>query len=519
MKEKLEEIKQKIVVWWQETERKNKILIGIVFLLVFAIIIFSIITLTTKKYSLLYGELSLADMAEVTSKLDELNIPWETGEDGSSILVPEESKNKVKIELASHGLPKEGYSFKEAFDQSSWTMTDYDKRQRMKHALQSELASTIAEIEGIKSAKVYIDSKEDTGFVLENDETKTTASVFIVKDVSKNLGGDKVKAIKNLVAAAVNMKSDDVIVTDNDGRLLEADLDNSESHLDQFAIKENLEKRVNDSIRKFLTNVYGVGNVDVHSSVKINMNSEKTEIVEFAPPIEDSEEGMARSREEIEEHMKGGIIGGIPGVESNPEDYEMLEEMGDEYDKASKVINYELNEINREIRKAPGQVESITVAVLINRKSLPGEEMTPEKEEEITNLVYAATGLDTQNVKVNAEEFADSEIGMGVEGELEEGTMGWKGILIAVVILALISGGAFYYVRRKQEEAERELEEALLEESLAIRNLKQSNYAQEYEEIDLNPETEESRMKEQIDKFVDKNPDAVTQLLRSWLNE
>lgn len=519
MRERLEEIRNKISDLWEKTDRRNKIIAVIAAVLILAIIIFLIITLTADKYEVLYGDLSLADMGEITAKLDELGITWKTGENGNSILVPQESKNKVKIELATYGLPKEGYSFREAFDESSWTMTDYDKKQRMKHALQSELASTISEIDGIKSAKVYIDSKEKTNFVLDNDDSKTTASVFVIKDPSKNLGGDKVKAIKNLVAAAVSMDSEDVIITDNDGNLLESDPDGGESSLDQFAMKESLEKRINNSIRKFLTNVYGPGNVDVHSSVKINMDSEKTEIVEFAPPVEDSEEGIPRSIEEADEHMTGGLIGGTPGVESNPDDYNMLEDMGDRYDKASKVINYELNEINREIRKAPGQVESITVAVLINEKSLPNQEMTPEKEEEITNLVYAATGLDTQKVKVNAEEFIDSQEVTGMDGELEGKMMDWKIILAIIVILALAAGGAFYYVRKKQEDAERELEEALLEESLAMTTRMRDVDGREYEDIDLDFKAEESHMKAQINKFVDKNPDAVTQLLRSWLNE
>lgn len=36
---------------------------------------------------------------------------------------------------------------------------------------------------------------------------------------------------------------------------------------------------------------------------------------------------------------------------------------------------------------------------------------------------------------------------------------------------------------------------------------------------DLEFETEESEMKAQIGKFVDKKPDSVAQLLRTWLNE
>ena len=49
----------------------------------------------------------------------------------------------------------------------------------MKLAFQNELASTISEMDGIESATVYIKEKEDTGFVLEESNKETTASVSI----------------------------------------------------------------------------------------------------------------------------------------------------------------------------------------------------------------------------------------------------------------------------------------------------------------------------------------------------
>ncbi len=44
---------------------------------------------------------------------------------------------------------------------------------------------------------------------------------------------------------------------------------------DQFSIKDKLELRIDESLRKFLENIFGHGNVDVRSSVKINFDGEK----------------------------------------------------------------------------------------------------------------------------------------------------------------------------------------------------------------------------------------------------
>src|SRR5690606_12458901 len=239
-----------------------------------------------------------------------------------TILVPSELKDKIKIQLASEGLPKNGYSFLDVFNESSWSMTDYDKRERMKYALQNELASTISQIDGVKKATVYINFGDDSGFVLDDNQKETTASVFIEKSSNRSLDSKAVIAIQHLVASSVNMDPEKVDIIDDDGNHLTGNTSGSDLLLtDQLAIKTNLENKINNSLRKFLENIFGPGNVDVRSSVSINFDSEKTTSVEFSPPIEGSDEGLIRSIEEVEEHITGGAARGVPGQEENiPDD-------------------------------------------------------------------------------------------------------------------------------------------------------------------------------------------------------
>ncbi|WP_353093854.1 flagellar basal-body MS-ring/collar protein FliF, partial [Tissierella praeacuta] len=307
MQESIHKVGLQLTEYWKEMNKKKRIGLVLISLFVIFAVTALILTLTRTKYDVLYGNLSLKDMGQITAKLDEMNIPWKTGEDQKSILVPEENKNRIKIELATYGLPKDGYTYMDAFNDSSWTMTDYDKKQRMKLALQSELASTISEIDGIRSAQVYIDEKETTNFVLNNDEdSKTTASVFIEKSDGRPLSSEKIKAIKHLVAGSINMSPENVGLVDEEGKLLNEENQEDIFAIDQFEVKHKLENKINESIKKFLENIVGPGNVDVMSSVKINMDIENTTIVEFAPPVEGNEEGLIRSLEEVEEHMVGG---------------------------------------------------------------------------------------------------------------------------------------------------------------------------------------------------------------------
>ncbi|MCF6466317.1 flagellar basal-body MS-ring/collar protein FliF [Clostridium sp. Cult2] len=508
MGETIHQMRNQLNEYWQNLDKNKRIkliIIGIIAIL--SIIILSIV-FTRTKYEVLYQDLSLKDTAQITKKLDEMGVKWKTpGDDTTTILVPSEMKNKIKIELAAYGLPKEGYGFMDAFNDTNWTMTDYDKKERWKLALQSELSSTISDIDGIESATVYINEKEDSGFVLEENKKETTASVFIEKSDNRPLKGETVTAIQNLVAGSINMNPEKVQIVDSEGRLLTGEQDESEILMtDQFNIKNNLELRINDSIRNFLENIFGAENVDVRSSVKINFDSERTTIVEFNPPIEGNEEGLIRSMEEIEEHMVGGGTGGVPGVEENPPDYTMEDDESERYDKRSSTINYELDEINKEIRKAPGQVEDITVAVLINKDVLIDGDFSQEKEREISDLIYAATGLDTRQVAVKAESFRTHELADSVE---DVKTFNWLTIILALIAASSVAGYIVYRRRKSRELEELEELESQIEDVKSIRD--------EVEDLDF--ETEKSKIKTQIEKFVDRNPDAVAQLLRTWLNE
>ena len=508
MGEAIQQIKSQLDEYWQsiDNDKKKKIIIiGIMALL--SIIILTVL-LTRTRYEVLYRNLSLEDMGEVKNKLDELGIDYKiANDDPTTILVPKDMKNIAKIELASEGLPQSGYSFLDAFNDSSWTMTDYDKKERMKFALQSELASTIAGIDGIKKATVYINEKDESGFVLNEFENETTASVFIEKSGRRSLSGQTIEAIQNLVASSVNMDPEKVQIIDNEGNLLTGDQSEAEILLtDQFLIRSSLESKINESIKKFLENIFGSGNVDVRSSVNINFDSEKTTIVEFQPPIEGNEEGLIRSIEEVEEHITDVQASGRPGTDENIPDYIMEDEDREAYYKRNSIINYELNEINQEILRAPGQVEDITVAVLINRQVLLDEEFNEDIRRDIENLIYAATGLDTRQVEVMASDFVVQETADVLPID-DDRNLYWYvglGILAILVILGLI-----IYRRRKIEREQLE--------DLQLRMAEERAITEEVEELDL--EIEKPKLKIQIDNFVEKNPELAAQLIRAWLNE
>lgn len=513
MTENIEQMKKQLNEFWQGLEKGKKVKISISAILIL-LSLTSVIYLTTRtEYDVLYSNLSLKDAGMITQKLDEMGVAWKNGNNESTILVPKDMINRIKIELATEGLPKEGYSFIDAFNDSTWTMTDYEKRERLNYALQSELASTISEIDGIENATVYIDIPEESVFVLNEQEKQPKASVFLKLRRGMPLASDKVAAIRNLVAGAVKgLNVENVTITDDSGRLLTNSSSFEEFNLsEQMSIQQTLQLKLNDSIKRFLENVYGYGNVDVRSNVKVNFDTEITNIVQFSPPIEGNDEGLVRSMEELEEHTINGIDGGVPGVDSNTNDttdYVRAEEGTSKYDRASQIINYELNELNQQIRKAPGQIESVTVAILINQDALIDGELTEDDKREIQDLIYAATGLDTKTVSVQAARFNKSanENLANIADLSEEGK--WNMPIWVVAFIIIASVGIISFVLYKNKKNKYDINEVLKEVSAE---------SQPVEEIDFNKG--QSEIMEQVNRFIEKKPDQVAQLLRTWLNE
>ncbi|WP_066507294.1 flagellar basal-body MS-ring/collar protein FliF [Abyssisolibacter fermentans] len=512
MGDTVEKAKNQIVNLWKELDKKRKIRLGITCLIILFGITAFIIYITSTNYEVLYQNLSLKDTAEITKKLDELNINWKNGDDENTILVPKEQKNKVKLSLASEGLPKEGYSVLDAFNDTSWTMTEYEKKQRVLYGIKNELADTISDIDGIEEAKVFIDIPEETNFL--SKDVQATASVYLKLSAAMPLQKDKVIAIKNLVASSFKSLSPELVsVVDDKGKPYDI---NTEGNGYDFSVNEQMnlkyssEVMLNNSIKKFLENLFGLGNVDVRTNIKMNFDSENTSIVQFSPPIEGRNEGLIRSMQKIKEYTADGETGGPAGVESNVNDtvdYATVDNNNSKYEKASDIINYELNQINREIKKNPGEIESLSVAVIINEDAIGDGELTDERKSEIEELVYAATGIDTKKVIVNAGKFKNNNTSSIFDSEMEQKQKSDQimlyGIIGASLFILLAAGGILVARKRRKDKKQQQILDDQFKES-------------EIESIDFK---EESGVKEQINGFVDKKPDAVAQLLRSWLSD
>ncbi len=170
-------------------------------------------------YRVLYSGLSVDDASAITAKLQAQNTSFRLTSGGTSILVPAEQVQQLRLDLAAEGLPAKGGKGFEILDGSSIGLTPFLQQVNYSRALQAELAKTIMQLEPVAYARVHIVRPESTPFV--RDQKPTTASVVLKLKPNASLNPSVAASIVALVAGAVEgLKPEQVTVLDTSGRIL-----------------------------------------------------------------------------------------------------------------------------------------------------------------------------------------------------------------------------------------------------------------------------------------------------------
>lgn len=516
MGEFIKKLRSQITEFWGALDKKKKIfLVSGSFLVVMTIAI-SIFLITKPEYVPLAQDLTLEEAAEITEKLDELGIPWKDENDSTAILVSKGNLSNAKMSLTLEGvLSKKDFTWTEAFASNSFSMTAEDKSKMFLLAQANALAESVKTIDKIEDAIVNLYIPNDSSFLV-NSQADSKASVIIKMKNGTTLSEAEVKGIVMIFVNSVKgLEESKVSIVDTTGKELTKEFGDEwqVSVNSQIELQAAVEDRLEEKLTNFLSTLYGIDNVKVMPSVKLNFDSNETTSRVFSPPIEGEVGGMVRSISEITENVENDGAQGAPGTDSNGEatNYAETTSENSNYSKASRTVNYEMNEIVNEISKAKGTVDDITIAVILNQKVLKDNILTEDHETELKKLISASAGIDTRVVEVSAMEFPDESSNYDVfsNADAAGGVFGipiWAFGVLAALILGFI---IFMSIRRRSKAKE---EEELLRERL------EEEKARELEEIQAGYE-DRSSPKYQIEKFIDSNPEAVALLLKAWLHE
>lgn len=333
----------------------------------------------------LYTNLDPEDAGIILSKLKERKIPYRIAGNGEKILIPQEHIYETRMDLASEGLPQGGHVGFELFDDTKIGMTEFAQNVNYQRALQGELARTINRFSEVQSSRVHIVMSEKSLFIEE--EEPATASVVLKLRSGKWLSQNQVNGIIHLVSSSVpRLLPENVTVVDSDGKLLSGSKEQSNFGAlssDQLEYQAKVERTLENRVKSMLEQALGPDKAIVRLSCALNFRQhEKTE-ERFYP-----ENQVVRSEQSFNEKATEPepIPKGIPGVRSNmpqPNPENKVTGVNTTFEKQDRTVNYEIGKITSHILEPVGELQRISVAVLVD-----GTYKRIEKEEGIIDRQY-----------------------------------------------------------------------------------------------------------------------------------
>lgn len=263
-------------------------------------------------YSLLYANLSPQDEAQVAQALDAAQIPYRLNSGSSGIEVPAERLDEARLKLAGQGVT-DSDSFAALEKSSGFGVSQFMEDVRYQHALEMELARTIASLQPVAGARVNLAEPRQSVFV--SDNRTASASVFVQLKPGSNLEAEQVQAIVNLVASSVpNLSPGQVTVVDQQGRLLSAPSGHDAYAMDerQYDMVHRMETDYARRIEALLSPMVGPGLVHAQVVADLNMG-----VSEQAKELYTPNSQIVRSEQLSEQSAGGPGTGGVPGSLSN----------------------------------------------------------------------------------------------------------------------------------------------------------------------------------------------------------
>ena len=377
---------------YEKLNRAQKIVIVGTLFAVIGFIVFLVLYTSSARnsqYAVLFDHLSSKDAGLIIQELDKEGVPYKIPQDGV-IEVPKDKVYKVRIAVASKGLPKESHVGFELFDKQEFGSTDFDQRVKFLRALEGELSRTIQSLRPIESATVHLALPKESVFVSKS--TPPSASVVIKTVDGMRLSRKQIAGIKNLVAAAVaNLKPENVKIVNEFGEpLTDSGEEEGELAKKQLAYKERYERAYESKIVDVLAPFIG-GKDRVVAKVAIDFDfAQRSSVEERYDP-----ENVVRSEQSMEEKKEGVAPrspGGVPGAVSNIGPVQGLEngKAIQKFQKSTTTTNYEISKTVSNVKGPFATIKRVTAAVVVDGKYVPGKEgklvYEPRSPEELTRI-------------------------------------------------------------------------------------------------------------------------------------
>lgn len=484
-------------------------------------------------YRPLATDADAATQQQILTLLEQQGISATTSEDGRSILVPADRYREADRLVRADGLMKDGRVGMEIFDESDWSITDFGQKMKFLRALQGRLERSIQEQYMLRQVRVHLSLEEDSLFVEQRKPAR--ASVQVTPFPGKDLEAGIVRGIRETVAFSVKgLALENVSVIGPSGVLLSSHGDDGQVLSErQLQLRRKLEDELTLKVLGVLEPV--AGNVKVGVSLDLDYDQVQQKELLRDPVLEGEERSITPA-------PGAGSVGGIPGFASNQGAAPQNGSPAPAGVATRETRNYSHSTIERLLNSPGGSVRGISLSVLIDHKTVQGEDergrpvekrepWTEQELETLREVVSTAVFLKPERgdkltlVNVPFPEMPAQPITVQTPGFLERNhyiimpALRYLGILLLFLLFYLLvfrplKRRVFSYVEQGPQLAPGQVPQLAGargqlsgRQQLALSEGDQSGKEQ----------SEEEKYRSQVTELAQQRPEVVTDLVQEWL--
>ncbi|AWE06672.1 flagellar M-ring protein FliF [Lysinibacillus sp. 2017] len=527
MNERLTKIKSDSTSFWRSRTKNQKgaVIGAVVAIIALAAILTYYSTRTTMAQ--LFPELPIAEVGRITEVLSAQGVPYETANGGTTILVPEEQVDDLKVSLAAQGYPDSDEIDASFFTENAgFGMTDNEFNVIKKAATETDLANLIRKFDGVKDASVVI-TLPDEGIFLKDEKGSAQAAIVLKTAAGHKFTDEQIKGLFNLVSMSIpNLPKENITIMNQyseyyDLAAAESGSSGVDSVTGQMEVKKTIERDLQRQVQQMLGTLIGQDKVVVNVSADVDFKKENREENLVKPVDEENMTGIEISAQRITETYSGSAAAdGSPeagNVTDNFVDYVEGSSGDGDYERVEETINNDVNRIKREIQESPYKIRNLGIQVMVDSPETEGinDSVRSDIEQILSTIVRTSIDQDAAGILTD-EEIANRIVvsvqkfqGNDTDATDPQSVIPWwvwviGGILLVAIILLVI-----YVLRaRKRKQEEEELEIIEKQQQLI-----------EVEDISEEKETEATVRRKQLEKMAKDKPEDFAKLLRSWIAE
>jgi flagellar M-ring protein FliF len=496
---------------------KTKALLGVSAVAILAIMFILLKVATAPSYAMIASGLDPAQTGKITAALDEQGISYELRNNGTALAVTKSSMAQARVALASQGVESSGGGSQpgyELLDQSKLGASQFQQQVTYQRALEGEIAKSLRGVEGVSNPTVQIVMPQDDLF--QDESTPATAAIML-GNPADSLQPGAVRGMAQIAASSVKgLKSENVTITDSTGSVLWPSDDAAAGGgggSSKMSAESRYARQKETAINSLLAATLGPGKAQVKVNADLNVDKSSSKELTYAA------KGTPLTQSEETEKMAGGSAssGGTAGTGSNVPSYSNGSGAGSgssNYNRKKVDTNYGVNKKVTETETAPGAVNKLNVALLVD-KSVSAADF-----KSLQQTVATAAGLDTtRGDTITATQMAFAKATTPKAGPVPTTMLGplkWVGLGLAS-LLFLTRGMR----KREGENLGTPAWLTTIEEPVSLAQLEAStgaNYLDHASSAMLPPRVPDASL-HQLDQLMEREPERVAAQVKAWMAE